>query len=108
MKNLSDPDILEELMEQLFITEECLDKMDREVEEGTKTDDLEDEVTQMLEYKDHTTLRKTKMKRAIRKAQYSAQGDVSVMSCEADPMHHMNVQLPKLVIDKYDGDISEW
>ena len=45
-KEKSDPDIFEELMEQLLIKEYCLDKIDREVEDGTKTWKMK------LEYKD--------------------------------------------------------
>ena len=38
-----DPDLLEELMEQMLLKEECLDKIDGEIEEETKMDELEED-----------------------------------------------------------------
>lgn len=103
-KESPDPDLLEEFMEQLLLKEDLLDKLDEEVEEGTKTEDLEDEVARSLEYKEHITDRKTKIRRVLRRAQGDAN---SVTSSEVD-MVRQNVKLPKLVIEKYTGDISLW
>lgn len=54
--------------------------------------------------KEHITRRKTKIRRALRKAQGDA---ASLSSYEEDSMRH-NVKLPKFVIHKYAGDISQW
>lgn len=103
-KEAADLERLEELMEQMLLKEECLDKIDGEIKEQTETDDLEDEVTRAMEYKEQITLRKTKIRRALRREQRDA---APVMSAEVESVHH-NVKLPKLVIDKYTGDISLW
>lgn len=103
-KEAADTDLLEEFLEELFLKEECLDKIDEEIEEQTKAGDLEDEATRAMEYEEHITLRKTKIRRALRRQR----GDVSsVMSGDIDSVCY-NVKLPKLVIDIYTGDISHW
>lgn len=38
------PDVLEELMEQLLVKKECLKSIDGEIEKQTKTDGLKEEV----------------------------------------------------------------
>lgn len=102
-KDMPNSAVLEELMEQLLAKEDCLEKIDGEIEEQTKTDDLE-EVSRAIEHKEHITRRKTKIRRALRKVQ---ENSASVSSYVADSMRQ-NVKLPKLVIDKYAGDISQW
>lgn len=80
-KEAVDPDLLEELMEQLLLIHDCLDKIDREKEEQTKMEDLEVERKRVMEYKELITQRKTKIRRALR----GAQGDAaSVMSSEVN------------------------
>lgn len=85
---------MEELLEQLQEKGQYLDKIDKEVGDVIKTDDFEEQVSRVLEYKEHTALRKTELGRAIRRAQ----GDgASEMSFDSDPMRK-NVKLSKLVI----------
>lgn len=62
LKEKSNVDILEELMEQLLITEDCLDKKDGEVKEETKTEDLEDEANTEKK-KERYEKRKTQLKK---------------------------------------------
>ena len=50
-------------LEVLIIKEECLYKLDGEIEKKTETDDMEAEVARALEYQDHIILRKTKARR---------------------------------------------
>lgn len=83
-KEAVDPDLLEELMEQLLLIHDCLDKIDREIEEQTKMEDLEVELKRVMDYKELITQRKTKIRRALRGAQRDA---ASVMSSEADNTH---------------------
>lgn len=73
-KSQSDIDVLEELVEQIKLKEEHLIKIDGEVEEETKMDDLEEfgKVSRVLEYKEHITLKKTKIRRMFRKTQGDA------------------------------------
>lgn len=90
-------------MEQLLVKEECSETIDGEIKEQTKMDDLDEEVTRAIEYREHIISRKTKIGIVLRKAQRDA---VSVSSYEADFMHY-NVKLPKLLIDKYAEDINQ-
>lgn len=63
-KEAVDPDLLEELMEQLLLIHDCLDKIDREKEEQTKMEDLEVEQKRVMEYKELITQRKNKNKKS--------------------------------------------
>lgn len=87
-----------------LVKEESLEKIDGEIEEQTKTNDLEEEMSKAIEYKEHITRRKTKIRRALRKGR---EDSASVSSYEADSMRQ-NVNLPKLIIGNYAGDISQW
>ncbi len=71
-KSQIDTDALKELLEELILQEECLDEIDAAVEEETKTDDLKEEVARALEYKEHLTLRKTRIRRVCKKTQRDA------------------------------------
>ena len=85
VKERPDHDALEELLEQLILKEDYLTKMDLDVEEQTATEDIEDEVSRALEYKDHISLRKTRTRRALRRAKDDAE---SAMSVESNPMRN--------------------
>lgn len=100
-KEAADADLLEGFLEQL-LKEECLDKIDGEIEQ-TKKDDLEDEVTRTMEYKEHNSEKNYNKKSGQKRGGDAA----SVMSGEANSVRY-NVKLPKLVIDKYTGDVSHW
>lgn len=51
-KEVVDLDLLEELMEQLLLIHDCLNKIDKEIQEQTKTKDLEVELKIIMEYKE--------------------------------------------------------
>ena len=76
-------DIIEEYWDILREKENLLDELDRDIEAGTEEDHLEEETESVMNYKDNTAVRKTRMRRH-------------------------GVQLPKLVIEKFSGDISLW
>lgn len=104
-----DPSVetLEEFMEQLMIKEQTLSDCDKNIEAETKDADLEDEISSTLEYMDGLSLRKTRMRRLLRTDE---DGNVSYYSQSRanNSQRNNSVKLPKLVIQKFSGEISEW
>ena len=100
-------DVLEEYLEQLSNKERCLIDYDRDIEAETKEEDLEEEIDSTLEYMDGISARKTRIRRAMR-----MDGGDSSSTSSGSQMNNgqrvNTVKLPKLVIQKFSGEISEW
>lgn len=104
-----DTDKLEECFEQLNNKEECLNELDQDIEGQTEDDELEGEVESVMHYRDEICLRKTRIKRTIKKCVHDDDSESSVSSRRSQAVHRSYVvKLPKLVIDKFSGDISQW
>ena len=99
---------LEELLEQLMERELILKEYDRDVEVETEEEDLEDEMTTAMEYMDAISVRRTRIKRALRTEEEDGQSRQSENRSGSGPPRMNTVKLPKLVIQKFSGEICEW
>lgn len=102
-KQMPDVAKLEEMFEILIDKDKSLTKIDEEVENVTKTEDLENEVSRSQEYKDIIIRTKTKLIRALKGP---PQEEGHSMYFDGEPVYQ-NVKLPKLVIEKFYGDVSK-
>lgn len=94
-KEESDPNLLEEYVEQLMMKEQSLTDYDRDIEAGTKDEDLE-EVNSTMEYMDSINLRKTRIRRALRT--YEEMGSTRYSAHSNMGSQNNSVKLPKLII----------
>ena len=92
---------LEELLEQLVEKGQILREYDKDVEAETEEEDLEDEMTTALEYMDTISVRRTRLRRALRTEDEDHRTG-------SRPPRMNTVKLSKLVIQKFSGEISEW
>ena len=102
-----EPDIymLEEYMELLMSKEQSLVEHDRDIEAETQENELDDEINTALEYMDGICSRKIRIKQASRTEGNSSHGS----DRQNERRNHSHtVKLPKLVIQKFSGEISEW
>lgn len=102
-----DLDVLEEYLEQLANKERCLIDYDRDIEAETKEEDLDEEINSALEYMDGISARKTRIRRAMR-IEGGDSSSTSFGSQTNNGQRVNTVKLPKLVIQKFSGEISEW
>ncbi|KAL0150932.1 hypothetical protein M9458_053851 [Cirrhinus mrigala] len=103
-----DCDKLRELLSMLSVKEESLVDLDRGIENETSTDDLEGEIASALEYQDRIIMWKSRAKRLLeRRLEQESERIKSPANHERLPEKRY-VKLPKLVIDKFTGEISKW
>lgn len=108
-KDNADCEQLRELLSLLSTREESLSELDKHIEDETPTDELEDEVESTQEYKDRIVLWKGRATRLIQCSSRDSTTRQSDVSASAERSHNRQpVKLPKLIIDKYDGEISAW
>lgn len=111
-----DPDMdnLSTLLDMLSAKEDSLPEIDYGIEQLTALDDLEHEIETTEDYKQCVISFKSCAQRMIRtkedqsQSQAATQHRVSDASSANSLAHTQSVKLPKLIIDKYDGDVSRW
>ncbi|KAK0140453.1 hypothetical protein N1851_022575 [Merluccius polli] len=100
---------LREMLSVLSTKEEQLVDLDRGIEYETPTDELEAEIASTQDYQDRIITWKTRTKRRIERSRESVSARVSDTSRDSVRSHNQQtVKLPKLVIEKYSGEISQW
>lgn len=93
----------------LSMKEECLINLDKGIEDKTQTGELEVEFGGMLEYQECIIVGKARVSRHIRKAWESESVQVSNASTISEILlHKQTVNLLKLEIERFDGEISHW
>ena len=97
---------LEEMWDLLIEKEKTISEMDKEIEDLTEENDLEEELDNSLRYMDQIIRRKTRIKRIL-KAVKEDSGDGSQKGAGLHG-NAIGVKLPKLVIERFSGDISLW
>ena len=100
-------DVLEEYLEQLLARERTLIDYDREIEAETEMDHLEDEVNTALEYLDSISERRTRIRRILRRNAEEGE-NASTVASENSMRRQQSVKLPKLVMERFTGDVSQW
>ena len=93
-KQLPDCDKLREMLSILSTKEESLADLDKGIEDETPMDELEAEVASTQDYQERIVLWKARV------------SDASLNSARSPSQQ--TVKLPKLVIEKYGGEISQW
>lgn len=94
--------------------EECLLEPDSAIEQLTPLDDLENEVETTEDYKQRVISFKSRAKHMIKRREAHNQSLTHQRVSDASSansfstQHRQSVKLPKLVIDKYNGDVSKW
>lgn len=100
---------LEELLDQVRDKEMILRECDKDIEAETEEGELEAEMESVMMYMDAISVRKTRLKRALRTEDEDRRSRHSEHEPEAAPRPRGNtVKLPKLVIQKFSGEICEW
>ena len=108
-KYLPDCDKLREIMSVLSTKEESLMDLDKSIEDGTSTDELETEIANTQDYQDRILTLKARATRHIQTIQDTVSVQVSDASSNSvRSVSRQTVKLPKLVIEKYSGEISQW
>ncbi|KAK5869223.1 hypothetical protein PBY51_010171 [Eleginops maclovinus] len=106
-----DTDHLSTLLEMLSAKEDSLSELDHGIERLTTLDDLETEIEASEEYKERVIMSRSRAQRTIKKMeevnQSAAHPRVSDASGNSVPQRQ-SVKLPRLIIDKYNGDVSMW
>lgn len=95
-------DLLKEYLDHLTARERALLDSDHDMEAETAVDDLEEEVNSALEYMDRIMSRKTKINTDDNGSTASAASQYS-----NHEVRRQAVKLPKLVIEKFSGDVSK-
>ena len=96
---------LRELLANLSAKEATLLDLDHGIGEKVATDDLEDEITNTEEYKERVITMRTRAQRAIQ----ARENVSSPRRGQVDRIPTQNsVKLPRLTIDKFNGDVSLW
>ena len=117
-----DCEALREMLSLLSVKEETLTDLDKGIEEETSDKELEAEVEGAQDYQDRIITLKTRARRLIERSEPELRVRVSAGGVSDASMNdsfersnashsmtsHQTVRLPKLVIDKYDGEISQW
>lgn len=98
---------LREMLSVLSTKEEQLVDLDRGIEDETPTDELEAEIASTQDYQDRIITWKTRTKRLIERSRESVSARVGDMD-SVRSHNQQTVKLPKLVIEKYSGEISQW
>lgn len=106
-------DCLQEMLSMLSAKKQNLLELDKEIERAISMDKLEADIAKTVDYHNNLNLwkapatRLTEREEAATAAQSSPRlSDVSTHSSRLT--HRPSVKLPKLYIDKYDGEISMW
>ena len=108
-KNVPDCDELREMMSVLSTKEESLMDLDKSIEDETSTDELETEIANTQDYQDRILTLKARATRHIQTIQDTVSVQVSDASLNSvRSVSRQTVKLPKLVIEKYSGEISQW
>lgn len=108
-KDGPDCDKLREMLSVLVIKEGTLADLDNGIEDETPTDELEAEIATTQDYQDRIITLKARVDRLMR----TTRDPVSERMSDANSgtvrsESGQTVKLPKLVIEKYDGDVSQW
>lgn len=110
-----DPDMdnLSTFLDMLAVEEESLLGLDSAIEQLTPLDDLENEIETTEDYKQRVISFKSRAQRMIKRkeAQHQAPTHQRVSDANsADSFTHStgNRLIEKLIIDKYNGDVSRW
>ena len=116
--NNPDPDVenLSTLLDMLAAKEEILLEMDYGMEQLTSLDDLEQEIETTEDYRQRVISFKSRAQRMIRRKEDQSQSQASSTrnrvsdagSTANSFAHRQSVKLPKLIIEKYNGDVSKW
>ncbi|KAJ7999845.1 hypothetical protein DPEC_G00198630 [Dallia pectoralis] len=107
-KDVPDCDKLREMLSILSTKEESLTDIDKGIEDETPTDELEAEIANTQDYQDHILTWKTRTKRLIQKAESERPWVSNASASSVKSLNAQTVKLPKLVIEKYSGEISQW
>ncbi|KAG1936575.1 hypothetical protein F2P79_018552 [Pimephales promelas] len=98
-------DRLCELLAMLSAKEETLLELDHEIEEHTDVEDLENEVVDAEEYGQRVISAKARVRRVMQRVRENTDSRPR----DAVPAQRgQTVKLPKLIINKFSGDISLW
>lgn len=97
------------MLSVLVIKEGTLADLDNGIEDETPTDELEAEIATTQDYQDRIITLKARVDRLMR----TTRDPVSERMSDANSgtvrsESGQTVKLPKLVIEKYDGDVSQW
>ena len=103
------------LLDMLRAKEDTLFDLDRLIERNIPTNDLEHEVETTEDYNQRIISSKSRVQRMINRQHEAATGPhesatghrVSYAN-SANTFARQSVKLPKLIIDKYNGDVSKW
>ena len=108
-KELPDCDKLREMLSILSAKEDSLTDLDKGIEDETPTDELEAEIASTQDYQEHILLWKARASRLIQRERDTVSARVSNASLSsARSPSQQTVKLPKLVIEKYGGEVSRW
>lgn len=108
-KDVPNCEKLREMLSVLSTKEESLTDLDKGIEDETSIDDLEAEIASTQEYQDRILIWKARATRLIQKARESESVRVSdASSGSVRSSNKQTVKLPKLLIEKYGGEISQW
>lgn len=101
-------DLLDEYLEHLMARERALLDSDHDIEAETAEDDLEDEVNSTFEYMDRIMSRKNRIKRILGNVDDNQSAASGASQYSNNEMRRQAVKLPKLVMEKFSGDVSKW
>ncbi|KAK0153138.1 hypothetical protein N1851_005185 [Merluccius polli] len=100
-------DLLEEYLEQLTARETALLDQNHDIEAETAADELENKVNSTFEYMDQIMSRKTRIKRILRNADENESAASMTSKHSNNEVRRQAVKWPKLVIEKFSGDVNE-
>lgn len=104
----SDTDHLSTLLELLSAKEDSLFELDRGIEQLTPLDGLEVEIACTEDYKERVIMLKSRAQRVIKKKQDLNPLPARVSDANSNRSQRQSVRLPKLIIEKFYGDVSMW
>ena len=108
-KDPPDCEKLREMLSLLSTKEEVLMDLDKGIEDVTPLDELDMEIAAAQEYQERILTWKSRATRRIQKEQESVSARVSDASLHSfRSPNQQTVKLPKLIIEKYGGEISQW
>ena len=106
-------DRVRELLSMLSVKEANLLELQKEIEEDIPMDELEADIVKTVDYQDNITLWKARVTRLIEREGAAAGERISPRLSDGSAhssrlSSRPTVKLPKLYINKYDGEISLW
>jgi hypothetical protein len=103
-----DTDHLSTLLELLSAKEDSLLDLDRGIEHLTPLDGLEAEIACTEDYKESVIMLKSHAQRVIKRKQDLNPLPAHVNDANSNRSQRQSVRLPKLIIEKFYGDLSMW